>query len=72
MTAEKKQLVKEIEGTPFMLVSQENNFLVTCSRYKLYECADEDEAISWAKEITWDKIVTLIGIATEYNKTKTE
>lgn len=72
MKTEKEQLVKEIEGTPFMLVSQDNNYLVTCSKYKLYKCADEEEAVAWAKQITWDKIVTLIGIATEYNKLKNE
>ena len=68
MSVEKTNLITVVEGTPFVIIEQENNFLVVVGNVKVDTKATKEEAIESAKTITWDKITTLIGIASNYNE----
>lgn len=58
---------KKIEGTPFTTAKVQDKYYVLLGMSRLSEGHDtEEEAIESGKEVTWDKILSVIVIA--YNK----
>lgn len=65
--------VIEVENTPFSVIERthdstgEVEYHVVIGKYRLNKelFLFEDDAIEWAKEINWEKILQVIGIVTE-------
>lgn len=70
--------IVEVDTTPFNVVertneNEEKEYYVVMGKYRLNNNTflSEAEAVEWAKEITWEKIMQVVGIVTEnWNESK--
>lgn len=72
MTQEKelvKELVKrhQIENSPFTIIENENNFFLTCGKYRMTtkNFSNEKEVYDWIDLNKWELMATFCSIVAE-------
>lgn len=64
-----EELVKRemVEGTPFVIISQEKSHIVTIGQYKLEEYQNIEQAREDANRFDWERIMQVVDIMINYN-----
>lgn len=63
----KDEIVKrrEVENTPFVMVSIGDQHFVTMGKYRLTPPQTEEECNQWITELSWDKVLSVVHIMVE-------